>query len=81
VTYICKPSKGFGGNGIILAQRAGDISPDQFGGADYVVQRYIDSPLLIEGKKFDMRLYVLLKGIEDVEIYLCDEGMARFCTE
>lgn len=29
-----------------------------------------------------MRLYVLVKGIEpEVEIYLCKEGMARFCTE
>jgi hypothetical protein len=28
-----------------------------------------------------MRLYVMLKGIEDIEIYLCSEGMARFCTE
>jgi len=23
----------------------------------------------------------MLKGIEDIEIYLCKEGMARFCTE
>jgi len=28
-----------------------------------------------------MRLYVMLKGIRDVEIYLCKEGMARFCTQ
>lgn len=28
-----------------------------------------------------MRLYVMVKGIEDIEIYLCKEGMARFCTE
>ena len=23
----------------------------------------------------------MLKGIDDIEIYLCKEGMARFCTE
>jgi hypothetical protein len=27
-----------------------------------------------------MRLYVMLKGIDTIEIYLNKEGMARFCT-
>lgn len=27
-----------------------------------------------------MRLYVLLKGVENIEIFLHKEGMARFCT-
>lgn len=39
------------------------------------------NPLLIENKKFDMRLYVMLKGIDNIEIYLHKEGMARFCTK
>mmetsp|Transcript_37409 Transcript_37409/g.35985 ORF Transcript_37409/g.35985 Transcript_37409/m.35985 type:complete len:103 (-) Transcript_37409:332-640(-) len=46
-----------------------------------VVQEYISNPLLLEKKKFDMRLYVMLKGVDEVEIYLCKEGMVRFCTE
>jgi tubulin polyglutamylase TTLL6/13 len=28
-----------------------------------------------------MRLYAMLKGIDNIEIYFCKEGMARFCTE
>jgi hypothetical protein len=28
-----------------------------------------------------MRLYVMMKGIDQIEIFLCKEGMARFCTE
>ena len=29
----------------------------------YVISRYIDNPLLMGGKKFDMRLYVLVGGV------------------
>ena len=47
---------------------------------DFVVQRYIDNPYLIDKKKFDLRIYVVIKGINPLQAYLCDEGLARFCT-
>ena len=46
-----------------------------------LVQRYIKTPILIDKKKFDLRLYVLIKGFDPIEAYLCDEGLGRFCTE
>jgi hypothetical protein len=41
----------------------------------------VDEPLLVEKKKFDLRLYVLIKGFDPIEAFLYEEGMARFCTE
>jgi len=48
-----------------------------------IVQRYITNPLLLGKKKFDLRVYVVLTGINEgkMEAYLADEGLARFCTE
>lgn len=46
----------------------------------YVVSRYIDSPLLIGGKKFDLRLYVLVLSFKPLKCYISDLGFARFCN-
>lgn len=46
----------------------------------YVVSRYIDDPLLVGGKKFDLRLYVLVLSYKPLRVYISDLGFARFCN-
>ena len=76
-TFIIKPDRGSQGRGIILIQ-----DPDDMEGyyEMAVAQQYI-KPFLIDGYKFDLRVYVLLTSVDPLRMYIFREGMARFCTE
>jgi tubulin polyglutamylase TTLL6/13 len=49
-------------------------------GEEIVVQKYLDQPLILDGLKFDLRIYVLIYGQNPIKAFVCDEGLARFCT-
>lgn len=88
--WIMKPTDKARGIGIFIINRLNQIKKwsrdnlKQWSYANckdsYVVSRYIDNPLLIGSKKFDLRLYVLVTSWKPLVAYKHAEGFSRFCA-
>ncbi|KPA76950.1 tubulin-tyrsoine ligase-like protein [Leptomonas pyrrhocoris] len=78
--FIMKPNSGCQGRGIVVA-RDPLTALEEHTLDNYIVQEYVHRPLLLEGKKFDLRVYVLLTSIRHPSIFLFNDGLVRICTE
>eukprot|EP00347_Sterkiella_histriomuscorum_P006545 403352361 len=85
--WIMKPIAKSQGKGIFLFNKLQQISqwkndfrwkPESPQAEPYIVQRYIMNPLLIGGKKFDMRIYCLVTSYTPLTAYLYRTGFGRF---
>ncbi|XP_071763512.1 putative tubulin polyglutamylase TTLL9 [Centroberyx gerrardi] len=92
-TWIMKPVAKSQGKGIFLFRKLKDImdwkkdgtrSEEQKDAAaqveSYVAQRYIENPYLISGRKFDLRVYVLVTSYIPLKAWLYRDGFARFSS-
>lgn len=76
-TFIVKPANGAMGHGICLYRSAEKIPQLEH----MVVQEYIDKPYLIDGYKFDLRVYILMTSCDPLRIFLFNDGLVRMSTE
>lgn len=76
-TFILKPEALSQGKGIFLTRTWENINQTEH----YVAQRYLHKPYLIDGLKFDLRIYALVYGCDPLRIYIYKEGLARLATE
>lgn len=45
-----------------------------------IVQRYLTNPMLIDGLKFDLRIYVFITSVQPLRVFMYKDGLARFAT-
>ncbi|KAG6942595.1 hypothetical protein JG687_00018973 [Phytophthora cactorum] len=74
--WIMKPVALSRGRGISLVN---DLSQVIYG-EQVIIQEYIAAPRLLDGFKFDLRLYVLVTSFNPLEAFLYNEGFVRLCT-
>lgn len=74
---IVKPEAGCQGKGIYLTDNVIELDNK----SNLIVQEYIQNPCLLEGLKFDFRIYVLVTCANPLRIFVYDEGLVRLATE
>ena len=82
VAWILKPSVGKKGLGVKIFNSTMDVyTYVQTGAAGRViVQRYVDNPFLIGGRKFHLRLYLVITSLVPLRALLHREGLVLFAS-
>ena len=79
--WIVKPSGLSRGRGIACIDQLNDILTNIKLHNQTVIQKYIENPLVIKGRKFDIRQWVLVTGFNPLTIFLFDTPYIRFGAE
>ena len=76
--WIVKPTGRGEGNGIFITDSTKSLSSMKLDG--HIVQPFLERPLLIEKKKWDLRTYVLVTSTTPLRAYFYSEGLVRFAA-
>lgn len=74
--WIAKPSMGKRGLGVKLIRSPDDIPAK----GDFLLQKYIGKPLLLAGRKFHIRLYLVVSNLHPLQVFLHREGLVLLAS-
>jgi hypothetical protein len=97
MTWILKPARGLGGNGIEFASGPAELREKLFPPSrdlaleasskglhtkdTWVIQRYVKDPLLLAGRKFDIRVYCLVARTTPRHLWFFHPGYCKVALE
>ena len=89
--WILKPTDLSKGQGIRILREFGALRSQFLDGVisaavvdpdiDYIAQRYITQPLLLEGKKSELRIYWMIASIDPLRVLMFEEGTVRMTSQ
>ncbi|CAI6354325.1 unnamed protein product [Macrosiphum euphorbiae] len=83
-TWILKPTSNCSGHGIMLSRDLHTIKHKITEAGvlnnNYILQKYIERPLLINTCKIDLRQWFLVTNMNPVVVWMYKEGYVRFCA-
>ena len=85
--WIVKPVNLSRGRGVHILRGESEFKSlykkgkNSYNNSQILISRYIDKPHIINKKKYDLRIYVLIVSFSPLRIYLYNNGLTRFATE
>ena len=70
--WIFKPSASSCGKGIRILDKDAPIPANKKG---FIISEYISNPHIIDEKKYDLRIYVLVTSFNHLTIYIYEDGL------
>lgn len=75
--YILKPVAASCGRGIKIVDSQQRVNNKE----GILASEYLMNPHLINGLKYDLRVYVLVTSFNPLKVYVYNDGLVRFATE
>ncbi|CAD8061603.1 unnamed protein product [Paramecium sonneborni] len=75
--WIKKPCADSRGRGITMVSKKSKVKKDK----NFLIMDYIYNPHLINGYKYDLRVYVLISCFDPLRVYMYKDGLVRFATQ
>ena len=73
--WLVKPPDSDQGKGIYIMEKPEDVCPN------CIVNKYIAHPHLLNKKKYDLRVYVLVTSFNPLIVYVYKDGLVRLCVD
>ena len=77
--WLLKPARGLMALGIKIVDNYDTIK--NYKHSSFLVSRYVMNPLLLNNKKFDMRAYILVTGMNPLKIYFYRDGYIKISVK